>query len=81
MREEEKNKNAVTSHVHGTRADRMPDPGEAKGGETEDRVKDAFLGRPLVIPEARGDLADRAQADQDAEIDEQLDRIRRRARK
>jgi hypothetical protein len=44
MREEEKNKNAVTSHVHGTRADR-------------------------------------AQADQDAEIDEQLDRIRRRARK
>jgi hypothetical protein len=69
------------SHVHGTRADRMPDPEESKTGETEDRVKDAFLGRPLVIPEARGDLADRAFSDQEAEIDEQIDRIRRRARK
>jgi hypothetical protein len=81
MKEQSKKKNAEVSHVHGTRADRMPDAGEAKRGETEDRVKDAFLGRALVIPEARGDLADRAQADQDAEIDEQLDRIRRRARK
>ena len=59
----------------------MPNPGESRSGETEERVKDAFLGRPLVIPEARGDLADRAYPDQEAEIDEQVDRIRRRANK
>jgi len=69
------------SHVHGTRADRMPDPEESRSGETEDRVKDAFLGRPLVIPESSGDLADRAYSDQEAEIEEQVERIRRRVRK
>ncbi len=66
------------SDVHGTAGGEMPDPAVQGKGETEDRIKDAFTGRPVLIPEASGDLADRAQADQEAEDENNLDRVRQK---
>jgi hypothetical protein len=66
-----------SSNVRGTKAGEMPDPNAAKRGETEDRVRDAFSGRPVILPEPKGDLADRAFADQEAELDEQIARAKR----
>jgi hypothetical protein len=69
------------SKVHGTRAGEMPDPTAPKTGETEDRVRDAFTGRPILLPEPQGDLADRSLVDQEAELDEQIARARMRVKK
>ena len=69
------------SPVHGTVAGEMPDPEASKKGETEDRVRDAFTGRPVILPEPKGDLADRSWVDQEAELDEQIARARLRIKK
>ncbi len=74
------------SDVHGTAGGEMPDPAAQGKGETEDRIrdqirdqiKDAFAGRPILIPEASGDLADRAFADQEAEDENNLNRARQK---
>ena len=60
------------SWVRGTKGGEMPDPDEPKHGETEDRVRDAFTGRPVLVPEPKGDQADRANADQEAELEERI---------
>jgi len=67
--------------VRGTKGGEMPDPGEPKLGETEDRVRDAFTGRPVILPEPAGDQADRANADQEAELEERIAYARSRGKK
>ncbi len=64
------------SNIRGTTAGKMPDANAPKRGETEDRARDAFTGRPVILPEPKGDLADRAFADQEAELDEQIARAK-----
>ena len=61
-----------SSTVHGTRGARMPDPGAVGKGETEDRVRDAFSGRPILIPDAAGDLANPMDSDSEAEPDDRI---------
>ena len=80
MEKSDQKKN-VPPMVQGTEGAKLPDPSKAGQGETEDRIKDAFQGRPLTIPDTAGDLADRAYPDQEAELDEKIARIRSKVRK
>ena len=69
------------SQIQGTAGARMPDPNRISQGESEERARDAFTGRPLKIQESRGDMADRAYEDSEAELNDQIERIRRKVGK
>jgi hypothetical protein len=81
MQSNQKSSKTKESQVHGTVAGEMPNPDAPKLGETEDQIRDAFTGRPILLPEPKGDLADRALADQESELDEQIARARMRVKK